>query len=97
MGMDGHLIVLLSLCGREESPGLTLARQTMVNFLERAIRLYEQEPGEDLVPVRLGARCRNFKAKDDSRRSLPLLSGHRLDRGQASEHAPAPEETAFLV
>ena len=29
--------------------GLTPARQTMVNFLERAIRLYEQEPGESLI------------------------------------------------
>ncbi len=40
--------------------GLTLARQTIVNFLERAIRLYEQEPGEDLVPARLGSYVRRW-------------------------------------
>ncbi len=38
--------------------GLTLARQRMVNFLERAIRLYEQEPGEKLVSARLGSYVR---------------------------------------
>ena len=41
--------------------GLTLARQTMVNFLERAIRLYEQEPGEERVPARLGAYLRRWE------------------------------------
>ena len=41
--------------------GLTLARQTIVNFLERAIRLYEQEPGENLVPARLGAYVRRWE------------------------------------
>ena len=40
--------------------GLTLARQTMVNFLERAIRLYEQEPGEGMGP-RLGAHVRRWE------------------------------------
>ena len=41
--------------------GLTLARQTIVNFLERAIRLYEQEPGEETAPVRLGAYARRWE------------------------------------
>ena len=41
--------------------GLTLARQTIENFLERAIRLYEQEPGERIVPVRLGAYVRRWR------------------------------------
>ena len=41
--------------------GLTLARQTMVNFLERAIRLYEQEPGEEMASVRLGAYVRRWE------------------------------------
>ncbi len=41
--------------------GLTLARQTMVNFWERAIRLYEQEPGEKLVSARLGAYVRRWE------------------------------------
>ena len=33
----------------------------MVNFLERAIRLYEQEPGEEMAPVRLGAYIRRWE------------------------------------
>ena len=41
--------------------GLTLARQTIENFLERAIRLYEQEPGERMVPVRLGSYVRRWE------------------------------------
>ena len=41
--------------------GLTLARQTIENFLERAIRLYEQEPGEETAPVRLGAYVRRWE------------------------------------
>ena len=41
--------------------GLTLARQTIENFLERVIRLYEQEPGDDLVPARLGAYVRRWR------------------------------------
>ena len=40
--------------------GLTLARQTIENFLERAIRLYEQEPGAEMAPVRLGAYVRRW-------------------------------------
>ena len=41
--------------------GLTPARQTIENFLERAIRLYEQEPGEEMAPVRLGAYVRRWE------------------------------------
>ena len=41
--------------------GRTPARQTMVNFLERAIRLYEQESGEEMAPVRLGAYVRRWE------------------------------------
>ena len=33
----------------------------MVNFLERAIRLYEQEPGEEMAPARLGAYVRRWE------------------------------------
>ena len=40
---------------------MTLARQTIENFLERAIRLYEQEPGEELVPTQLGAYVRRWR------------------------------------
>ena len=40
---------------------LTLARQTIVNFLERAIRHYEQEPGEGMAPVRLGSYARRWE------------------------------------
>ena len=41
--------------------GLTPARQTTENFAERAIRLYEQEPGEEMVPVRLGSYVRRWE------------------------------------
>ncbi len=41
--------------------GRTPARQTIVTFLERAIRLYEQEPGENLVTARLGAYVRGYE------------------------------------
>ena len=34
--------------------GLTVARETLDNFAARAIRLYEQEPGESLGSSRLG-------------------------------------------
>ena len=51
--------------------GLTLARQTIENFLERAIRLYEQEPGEDLVPPGLE---RTFGAGSDGRVLVPPVS-----------------------
>ena len=41
--------------------GLKLAKQTIVNFLERAIRLYEQEPGEEMATARLGAYVRRWE------------------------------------
>jgi hypothetical protein len=34
--------------------GLSLAKKTVENFISRAIRLYEQEPGEDFASSRLG-------------------------------------------
>ena len=54
--------------------GLTLARQTIENFLERAIRLYEQERGEEMAPARLGAYVRRWE--DWSRASLLKLDPH---------------------
>ena len=49
----------LTILGCQSSPqGLTLARLTMVNCLERAIRLYDQDPGEEVTPARLGAYVR---------------------------------------
>src|SRR5207245_7585479 len=35
--------------------GLAVARTTMDNFVARALRLYEQEPGEPFASARLGA------------------------------------------
>ena len=34
--------------------GLSVAKKTVDNFLSRAIRLYEQEPGEAIASARLG-------------------------------------------
>jgi hypothetical protein len=36
------------------SNGLTVAEATVYRFVERATRLYEQEPGEPCGPSRLG-------------------------------------------
>ncbi len=35
--------------------GLSVAKKTVENFVARAIRLYEQEPGEALASARLGS------------------------------------------
>ncbi len=52
----------LDFLGYHFSPrGLTPARQTIENLLERAIRLYGQEPGEEMAPVRLGAYVRRWE------------------------------------
>ena len=40
--------------------GLSLAQQTLERFVERAIRLYEQEPGEPFDSSRLGAYVRRW-------------------------------------
>ena len=40
--------------------GLTLAAKTVENFVERAIRLYEQEPGEACASSRFGLYVRRW-------------------------------------
>ncbi len=40
--------------------GLTLAAKTIERFVARAIRLYEQEPGEALASARLGLYVRRW-------------------------------------
>ncbi len=42
--------------------GLRVATGTMVRFIEHAIRLYEQEPGEPCGPSRLGAYVKHWAA-----------------------------------
>ena len=40
--------------------GLSVAKTTIENFVERAIRLYEQEPGEACASARLGSYVRRW-------------------------------------
>ncbi len=40
--------------------GLLVAKKTVENFVARAIRLYEQEPGEALASSRLGLYLRRW-------------------------------------
>ena len=40
--------------------GLTVARETVVRFVARAVRLYEQEPGEAFASARLGLYVRRW-------------------------------------
>ena len=40
--------------------GLSVAKKTVENFVARAIRLYEQEPGEALASARLGRYVRRW-------------------------------------
>ncbi len=40
--------------------GLTVAKATIEKFVERATRLYEQEPGEVLASARLGLYVRRW-------------------------------------
>ncbi len=40
--------------------GLSVAKKTIENFVARAIRLYEQEPGEALASARLGLYVRRW-------------------------------------
>jgi len=40
--------------------GLAIAQKTLENFDERAIRLYEQEPGEPLGSTRLGEYAKRW-------------------------------------
>ncbi len=40
--------------------GLTLAKKTVENFVDRAIRLYEQEPGEACASSRFGLYVRRW-------------------------------------
>ena len=40
--------------------GLSVAKTTIENFVERAIRLYEQEPGEAFASARLGSYVRRW-------------------------------------
>ena len=42
--------------------GLSVAQKTVDNFLQRALRLYEQEPGEPLDTSRLGAYVKRWAA-----------------------------------
>ena len=51
-------IGLCTLSGTHFGPeGLTLAARTIEQFVERALRLYEQEPGELGGSSRLGYMC----------------------------------------
>ncbi len=40
--------------------GLSVAKKTVQNFVARAIRLYEQDPGEALASARLGLYVRRW-------------------------------------
>jgi len=40
--------------------GLSIAHKTLNNFVERAIRLYEQEPGEPCGSTRLGEYAKRW-------------------------------------
>ncbi len=40
--------------------GLSVAKKTIENFVARAIRLYEQEPGEAFTSARLGLYVRRW-------------------------------------
>ncbi len=42
-----------------------MAKKTVENFVARAIRLYEQEPGEALASARLGLYDLQDRGKDD--------------------------------
>jgi len=48
------------LCYHFGPDGLSVAKKTVENFVERALRLYEQEPGEALASARLGLYVRRW-------------------------------------
>ena len=57
--------------------GLTMAAKTIEQFIERAIRLYEQKPGEALASARLGLYVRRWfgwatAVSKDKRRPAPM-------------------------
>ena len=56
--------------------GLTMAARTVENFVARAIRLYEQEPGEALASARLGLYVRRWVGWVD-RGSRPRMPDQR--------------------
>ena len=71
--------------------GLSVARKTIENFVARAIRLYEQEPGEALASSRFGLYVERWvrwtEAGIPERPNVPvhqdrcLVTGWRLPEG----------------
>ncbi len=54
--------------GYHDRPGqLSVAEKTIEQFIERAIRLYEQEPGEVLASARLGPHLQTADRKGTER------------------------------
>ena len=72
--------------------GLTVAKKTVDKFVERAIRLYEQEPGEACASSRFGLYVRRWVRWTGA--GLPICGGandnHRGYPGYGSGPVPPP-------